>query len=307
MDLFRLALAAAIALPISYAGTPATARLAYRLGAIDRPDGVRKLHHRVTPRLGGLALLAAISPPLFFCFDSAIAPPLLAGGFLISAVGVCDDSHSLPPSVKLVCQSGVSLSAALLLAPPDATLAGLIFASVWICATLNAFNLIDGSDGLAAGQGALSGVLLAAFALSAGLSGELDMSLGGDLALASLALSAACLGFLPHNRARASVFLGDTGAMLIGCSVAILTLAFGARLMPIAALVSCALPMTELLSSVARRLARGSGLFCADRGHIHHRLADRGLSPKAIAIFAALASLAFGCLVLALYLLQNIA
>ena len=75
MDLFRLALAAAIALPISYAGTPVTARLAYRLGAIDRPDGVRKLHHRVTPRLGGLALLAAISPPLFFCFDSAIAPP----------------------------------------------------------------------------------------------------------------------------------------------------------------------------------------------------------------------------------------
>lgn len=300
MNLPLIFLVTAASAATSYIATPATAALARRIGAIDCPDGGRKRHARATPRLGGLALLVGLALSLLFLPTRLGA--ILSGACLIAAVGVCDDVYSLPPTVKLVCQSA---AAAIPLAF-GLSLGGDILSNaaslVWIVALTNAFNMIDGSDGLAASQGALSGALTAALLLAARLVGAAPAA-ALPAAVAALALSAACVGFLPHNRESARVFLGDSGSMLIGFSLATIPLAGGENAAPAVALGANLLPIAELAATVIRRAVAGRRLFSADRGHLHHILADAGLSPRAIAALQSLASLAIGCAVLTAMLL----
>lgn len=295
MNLQLILFAAVTSAALSYISTPATARLAFGIGAIDLPDGGRKRHVGAKPRLGGLALLVGFSFAILFCQRQAVA--LLSGACLIAAVGVCDDAYSLPPAAKLACQSAsatVPIAFGLSLGDTIVTFAASL---VWIVSLTNAYNMIDGSDGLAASQGALSGALTAALLLAARLVGVApDAALSA--AAAALALSAACVGFLPHNRESARVFLGDTGAMLIGFSLAAITLWGGGRAFVPVALGANLLPLSELISTVARRASRGARLFSADRGHLHHLMSDARLSPHAIAVTQALASLTAGCAVL---------
>jgi UDP-GlcNAc:undecaprenyl-phosphate GlcNAc-1-phosphate transferase len=278
--------------------TPAVRTLAHRLGLYDHAVGSRKVHGRPIPRVGGLAIVAAFYAPLLallavdsgvghlFYADSRRALGLFAGGLAVAALGVYDDVRGANAPKKFLVQFAVAgLVYALGFridqianpfgAPVQLGALGLPFTLLWIAGVVNAMNLIDGLDGLA------GGVALAAvgttFALAA-VRGEPLML------LFTAALAGAILGFLFYNFNPASVFMGDTGSMFLGFVLATTAIQTNQKsstavaiLVPIIAL---GVPIADTLLAMIRRAARGSPLFQADRGHIHHRLLAAGLTHR---------------------------
>jgi UDP-GlcNAc:undecaprenyl-phosphate GlcNAc-1-phosphate transferase len=250
----------------TWALCPAVAALAMRWGAAVDPGG-RSIHATRTPRLGGLALYLPIVCSLLLA-GGEHAAGLIAGGTIVLVAGGWDDLRGLSPRSKIAAQ----LLAALILVADGYRITNLRLDPlgalpiggfegaaivVWIILVTNAFNLIDGVDGLAATL-----ALVAALAHAA---------LGSPPALA-LAMAGACLGFLRHNLPPARMFLGDTGSMLLGFYLAALPLAAPGPLnLPLAAGL-VAIPLGDVAACVARRWLRAKPLFAADRGHIHHRL-----------------------------------
>jgi len=302
--------------------TPLVRRAALALGAIDRP-GMRRVHATPVPRLGGLAILfaslvtIAASPILGVDVPALLAGGgwrfgwLLAGMVLAVATGFVDDVRGLDPLPKLVLSAG---AAALALGGgfgfggftnpftgsfiAFGALAG--FATVlWIVAVTNAFNLIDGLDGLAAGVALIASLTLFAVSLMEGRA---------EAGLVWAVLAGALLGFLPYNFHPASIFLGDSGSLLLGYLLAVLalqSLAKGATLvLVLVPVLALGLPVIEVVSTVFRRTrSTGAGsVFRADHDHIHHRLLGRGLTHRGTvvslyAVCAALGALAFTAVV----------
>ncbi|MBR5342703.1 MAG: undecaprenyl/decaprenyl-phosphate alpha-N-acetylglucosaminyl 1-phosphate transferase [Oscillospiraceae bacterium] len=279
--------------------TPPVRQLALRLGAVDRPGG-RRVNRRPVPRMGGLALSAAFlaAAPLFCAADGPLLG-LLCGALLIAALGAADDLLDLRPGLKLLGQlaaaapalkggivlRSVSLPSGESLALPPALAAGLTL--LWLVACTNAVNLIDGLDGLAVGVSALGSLsmLLVALSLSA-----------PAVAVLLAALTGACLGFLPYNRSPAQIFMGDAGSQFLGFALGALSvmglLKFHALVSFFVPLLALSVPLADTLFAVLRRLRRGQSPFRADRGHIHHRLLDLGLSQKqAVAVLYGASSL----------------
>jgi UDP-GlcNAc:undecaprenyl-phosphate/decaprenyl-phosphate GlcNAc-1-phosphate transferase len=289
-------LPALIAGALAFALTPLVSRLAVRVGAVDMP-GERKVHTTPVPRLGGLAVVTAIAV-VFFCAQRlsggrwAVPPHLAAGlgfGILpILLVSIADDISSVGAHYKLLAHLvgaviAVSLDISL---SPIVHLFGSPIAIGWIAAPLsvlwivgvtNAFNIIDGLDGLSTGLALISALSMAAvFALVAqpGMAGV------------SLVLAGALSGFLPYNTHPARLFLGDTGATAIGFCLAVFALRGGstlstgfAALLPLFIL---GLPIADTLLAMVRRMLRriehrDGGVFEADRNHIHHRLLALGV------------------------------
>lgn len=309
-----IAAAASVAFLVSLVTTPLVRRLAILCGATDMPDA-RRVHLRPTPRGGGLAVALAAFIALALATDpsSHLMYPL-AGALFLLVVGIVDDLRSLRAEIKLVAQVIAAVLAVagglrfdLFGAEPGLVL-GLVDAAVtvvWIVLITNAFNLADGLDGLASGLGVISFVALAAAGLHA-----------GDLGAATppLVLTAALLGFLPYNFNPATIFLGDTGSLLIGYAISVLALhgPGGTALPPLAAFLLVAIPATDTFLAIARRFlsrslrAWGEGDFWGgitgglrnmvspDRRHIHHRLIDLGFSHRraVILIYIAAASTA---------------
>jgi UDP-GlcNAc:undecaprenyl-phosphate/decaprenyl-phosphate GlcNAc-1-phosphate transferase len=270
---------------------------AIRNGWVDKPDGKRKLHSHPIPRIGGiglyLALIGGMVPIVFL--HTAVAEYMfrhardlgfiLALAGLMMLVGLWDDLQNVSPWKKFAVQSLVALLCwmagfrILQVWAGDHIhlwwLLSLPLTILWIVGITNAFNLIDGMDGLAAGA-----AMFATLAM-------LMVSVIGDLALSALILSAlagAILGFLRYNFNPASIFLGDSGSYLLGFLLSLLavkgsqksTAAF-AIAVPIVAL---GLPMLDTGLAIARRFVRGKPIFSADRHHIHHLLIKRGLGPR---------------------------
>ena len=300
----RVVLALLAAAAVCMAATPAVRKLAIRIGAMDMPGESRRVNTTPIPRMGGIAIflgfLAGVLP-----FSSLALPVqgILLGSLIIVALGVVDDIVSLRPWIKLLVQcaaAGVAIAHGVqihILTNPR------IFGEViplgalsipatllWIVGITNALNLIDGLDGLAAG---VSGIGCASMlAVSLFLPGATDVSvlLG--------ALGGACLGFLPFNRNPARVFMGDTGALLLGfvlSTASVLGLFKMYTVVTFAVpLLALALPLSDTLFAIVRRLYRGENPMKADRGHIHHRLLALGLNQKqAVAVLYAV-SLIFG-------------
>ena len=273
-------------------------------GIVDRPDHFRKLHSRPIPRVGGIAIaiayalsfvLALLVP---FSSKSTIDPALphiwqlCLAAFLVFATGLTDDLIGLNPRWKLAEQ---------ILAAGMAYMAGIQihlfpgswfdqFLSIpvtllWIVGCTNAFNLIDGMDGVAAGVGLFATITVLISAL---------MSQNLQLALVTVPLVGALLGFLRYNFNPASVFLGDCGSLLIGFLLgcyAILWSHKSATLLGMTApLMAMSIPLLDVGLSIIRRFLRHQPIFGADRGHIHHKLLDRGLTPRRAAILLYLAS-----------------
>ena len=285
--------------------TPVSIRCAYALGAVDLPDGNRHLHPHPTPRLGGLALFfsSALLALAFFPLDAKIAA-WLSGGALLTALGVSDDVYTLPPLVKLVAMLAVcALPAAFGLAPEAISFGGYtislpaylgcLFSLFGVLLLTNAFNLIDGADGLCA---ALS--LVGAFALFLS---------GGDAL--SLLLFGTVLGFLPYNlplrtpfwqkgKTRTRSFLGDTGALFLGYSLSVFSLA--KPVFQFTVPFFFAIPVFDLARVFAVRLFRGKNPFYADRTHLHHRLAARGYAVEEILSVCTLYAILFASIGLAL-------
>src|SRR5579872_1233381 len=254
---------------------------------VDRP-GFRKVHAYPIPRVGGVAiavayLLALLSiPESREPFDAPFAWKLIPGAAIVFGTGILDDLFSLKPLVKLaglitaasiVFWSGLHIgNLASYTVPIWLDYPLTIF---WLLLTSNALNLIDGLDGLCAGMGLLSTLALFTAAV---------LHHNTPLAYATFPLAGALLGFLLHNLNPATVFLGDSGALLVGflvgCYGMIWTQKTSTLLSMLVPLLAISIPLLDASLSVLRRFLRKQPIFKADREHIHHRLLDRGLSPR---------------------------
>ncbi len=287
-----------LSLVVAGALTPLVRRFALRLGLLDHAIGSRKIHGRPVPRLGGLAIMAGFYSPLLalaiyetgvgamFYAHSKTALALLGGGLVIGALGVYDDIRGANAYQKFAVQIVLALwlywagFRVEVVAVPFGAQVSLGFIALpltvlWIVGVINALNLIDGMDGLAAG--------VALFAIAANLVIAV-LRLDPLMTLFMAALGGAVLGFLFYNFNPASIFMGDTGSMFLGLVLAVSSLQTSQKsstavafLVPIVVL---GLPIADTLLALVRRAARGLPLFSADREHVHHRLLALGLSQR---------------------------
>ena len=248
--------------------TPVAAAIASRTGLVDLP-GPLKVHDRPVPYLGGAALLAAIAGPVAGAHPVALIPLALA-----FCLGLADDLGDLPPRMRLILEIGIGVATAFTFADHELPRVGL--SVVVVVLLLNAVNLLDGLDGLAASVGIGS---TAGFALL----------LSGATRALPFALMGALFGFLVWNRPPARVYLGDAGSYLIGTALAISMLDAWQRPAPVAAgallLVGVAAGDTGI--AIVRRLRARRPMLKGDRGHVYDQLVDRGWHPlRALAVFA---------------------
>ena len=295
-DVFWVSLPAVAAAALAFGFTPLVARVAVRVGAIDIPDA-RKVHDRPIPRLGGLAIVASIALVLggaqLLSADRwelplHLAPGLGLGVLPILLVSIWDDIQSVGARRKLIAHTlgavmavalGISLGPVVHLfgVPIEIGWIARPLSVLWIVAVTNAFNLIDGLDGLSAGLALIAAASMAAVFAIVGQSNMVGVA---------LVLAGALLGFLPYNLHPARLFMGDTGATAIGFCLAAFALRGGstlssgfAALLPVFIL---GLPIADALVAVARRTLHRleyhtGGVFDADRDHIHHRLLALGV------------------------------
>lgn len=267
----------------SWIATPLAAALARRVDLVDHPGG-RHAHRAPTP----LAGMAPVGAALLMCavlLPADVGLPLLAGGIAMLAVGMIDDRYDLSPLVKLLGQTvAVAIPVLWGLGPATFTLPVLggldlgpwrvVAWILWGLVIVNALNLIDGHDGLASGIVVISGVTLVTIA-------ALDGRIAGAV-IAAAAVGAAA-GFLPRNLPPAQVFLGDGGALGLGFLLAMGSIAGQAKtaaaISLVFPLIVLAAPLLDVTHAIGRRTLRGAAPWRADRGHVHHRLAARGLSP----------------------------
>ncbi|MBR1496860.1 MAG: undecaprenyl/decaprenyl-phosphate alpha-N-acetylglucosaminyl 1-phosphate transferase [Oscillospiraceae bacterium] len=300
----KVLLAVAAAAAVAFGATPIVKNFATRVGAIDVPDSKRRVHDHPIPRMGGMAIFLGflISVLLFVRIDTQVQG-ILIGAVIIVATGVVDDIVQLRWFVKLGAQVVAAVVAIVhgvviqgLMNPnvfsPHETLVTIGVLSIpitlfWIVGVTNAVNLIDGLDGLACGVSAISSVTMLVAAL---------MVAEPNVALLLAALAGGCLGFIPYNMNPAKIFMGDTGALLLGyvlATVSILGLfKFYAVITFIVPILALALPLFDTTFAIIRRLLRGQNPMTPDRGHLHHRLIDHGLSQKqAVAVLYSLSAM----------------
>ena len=288
--------AAALAFGLALVVTPPVRRWAFKCGAVDRPEA-RKVHRRLMPRMGGMAVYIGFVTAVLLTRE--ITPQvagLLAGGSLILLIGILDDTRGLSPRLKLAGQVAAALAVipfglkVEFLTNPfgnDAIDLGLLAIPVtvlWLVSVTNAVNLIDGLDGLASGTSSIAALTLAAVVWidisnnNGGSSGQ------GDAVALALILAAAVLGFLRYNFYPARIFLGDSGSMFLGFSVAALAvmgLAKSATFISVVVpMVVLGIPILDTLFAIVRRWFGHRPIFSPDKEHLHHRLMDLGLSHR---------------------------
>ncbi|OHB77461.1 MAG: hypothetical protein A2W31_09420 [Planctomycetes bacterium RBG_16_64_10] len=272
--------------------TPLARLAARRHGVVDHPDGRRKLHCGPVPLWGGVAVYLALSLGLVAAgligradqsglVDLAPIVALTAGG--VCLIGCVDDRLDLKPRFKLLLQTAATIPVimagywvqriALFGYSIDLGWSGALLTMFWLVACINAVNLLDGMDGLASMVGVFSALSIA---LIAAIGGHLQVT------LIAVALAGALAGFLAYNLPPASIYLGDSGSMVIGLVVGVLafqgSLTASAALSITVPLLVMTIPMLDAVLAVTRRRLSGRPFDAADRGHIHHRLLSQGLT-----------------------------
>lgn len=274
-------------------------------------DAVPQHHHThigVIPRIGGVGLVASFTLTYLLCFflldasdnQSLIHFAVFAGGAGAFFIGFIDDLKPLGAKVKLLAQviiallayqSGLAIER---FTVPFTDLSielgmlSMLLTIFWFVAMMNLINLIDGLDGLAGGIGLMLMCLLAYLSIDKGAAFSSILSIG---------MAGAIIGFLFHNFPPANVYLGDSGAYLIGYVIAAVSLINSEKGAVVAALIApalaLALPIIDVCFALMRRALQGLPLFRPDRGHIHHRILGTGLSRRntvlvlyAISLFA---------------------
>ncbi len=287
-----------IALILSLSFTPIVRALALRWNLVDRPDA-RKVHKKPIPRVGGVAVSAAY-------FGSCILGGLLAMNFLpdlpvafstiksigpatllIFLIGLADDILNLRPWQKfavqiaaslLVVSAGVHMGDSYLFV--GFPILARVAAAIWLLACTNAVNLIDGLDGLAAG--------IALLATTTTLIASL-MSGNFELTIATAPLAGALIGFLVFNSNPASIFLGDSGSLVLGFLLGCFSLLWSAKSATLlgmtAPLIALSIPLIDTSLAILRRFLRGQPIFLPDRSHVHHRLLALGLTHRRAVLF----------------------
>jgi UDP-GlcNAc:undecaprenyl-phosphate GlcNAc-1-phosphate transferase len=290
-----------VAAAIAAIVTPLAARLARRLGMVDRPRD-RGLGSRETPLLGGLAIFAGIVVAVAIFMPHAIILPrsarasdvhptvstwgLIAGAGLIVLVGAIDDWLDLPWWLKLIGQVGAAVVAVEAGAVvTDVTVpfvgafqfpnAGGVLTVLWLVVLMNVVNFTDGVDGLAAGLCTIDGVAFAVIAF--------DLGVPGAAILAALTAGAS-LGFLAHNFHPASIFMGDAGSNLLGYMLGVAAVAGSLKTNAVVALlvplVILAVPFLDTSFVVAKRLKYRRAPWAPDTEHFHHRFSRIGFSQR---------------------------
>ncbi len=309
------ALVLLMAAVFSLALTPIVRNAARARGLVDSPDGRRKLHAAPVPRIGGLAvflsfalslgaIVAAVPDALGGRGTAALGSlHLVIASAAVMLVGLADDLRGVRPWAKLLVQAGAavylyvngyqiqSLSNPFGASTWELGPLALPVTLLWFVGMSNAFNLIDGLDGLAAGVGLFSTTTLFIAAL---INGRLEA------ALLATALAGALLGFLRYNFNPASIFLGDSGSLFVGFALAAFALRSwmksSAAIAVAAPLLALALPILDATIAVTRRAISGKPLFDADGDHIHHRLVRMGFTPRRVVILLYAVAAAFGAL-----------
>lgn len=272
--------------------TPIAKTISIKLNAVDKPKK-RGMHKTPLPRLGGIAIVSGFMGAMLILFPFAqdIRTPqfagLTAGAFIIVILGILDDIYDLPAGVKLCFQiiaaatavfSGIRMNIQMEQLGIISMLVETFSVPItflWIIGLTNAVNLIDGLDGLAAGVSSIASISLMVLCLITG---------GEEAVLFAAALAGACLGFLPRNFNPAEIIMGDCGATFLGYVLAVTSIM---GLFKGYALLSCVLaalvlafPILDTAFAIIRRFLNKQPILRADRGHLHHRLIDRGLSQK---------------------------
>ncbi len=294
-----------VAVVATMALTPLAKRIAQATDAIDYPDS-RRVNTHPTPRMGGIAIFGGIAiscilievgvhafgwiDPFRSYFGFTIDfPVLFAGIAFMFAVGVVDDIKNLKAPVKLAGQiiaaTICSASGLLLSNIQNPFVEGAFIEFGWLSypitifylvAFANIINLIDGLDGLASGISGISAATIFAFSALAGRF---------DAAIFAVIVVGACVGFLRYNHHPASIFMGDSGALLLGVTLGVVSLLAVARstlfislLVPI---MAAGVPITDTAVAIIRRKRAHQRVDQPDRGHIHHRLLSAGYSQQA--------------------------
>lgn len=264
-------------------------------GVVDHPDAVRKVHRYPIPRVGGLAIAISYLVAYLMVRPEEGSPlaqqlslvwKLLPGAAVAFGIGLLDDLFDLRAWVKLVGQlvpAGLACAGGVRIlsiggASTDAWW-NVPLTILWLLACMNAFNLVDGLDGLAVGVGLFATLTVFAAAL---------MQHNMVLAVATFPLAGALLAFLCYNFNPATIFLGDSGSLLIGfllgCYAAIWSNKSATLLGMTAPLMALSIPLLDVALAIVRRFLRRQPIFEADRGHIHHRLLDRGFTPRRVVL-----------------------
>ena len=287
---WALAGAAGAAFFVVLALTPVVERFACRRGWLDRPGG-RHQHTRAVPRLGGVALFAGLVAGCGVLWAAGLGQsvaPALAGASVVWLVGLWDDLRGLRPAAKLAGQVAAALVSVALGLRVEFVTAPHLWKSapaevlhlgwssypltvLWLVSLSNAVNLLDGLDGLAAGVVAIAAVPTAVAALGRGFV---------EAAALLAVLGAGCLAFLRYNFHPARIFMGDSGALLLGFTFGAAAVAGTAKgpaamtlLVPV---LSLGVPLLDTAWAVVRRLRAGRSVAEADAGHLHHRLLNGG-------------------------------
>jgi UDP-GlcNAc:undecaprenyl-phosphate GlcNAc-1-phosphate transferase len=314
------------ALALGLVATPLVQKLAVKVNALDLP-GERKLHRQPVPRLGGIAIYLSfvitlnsgllVSDALLKLVDDSLRGwlGLLFGGSIVLALGIVDDLYQLKPSAKLsfqllaaavVCLAGLRITQ---ITNPFNGVIVLGWLSIpmtllWIVGITNAMNLLDGLDGLASGVAAIITAAILSISLANGTYGT---------ALVSAILCGSTLGFLRYNFNPARIFMGDSGSMFLGFTLAVISLQGTQKSTTAVAIfipiLFFGLPIADTLLAMGRRLIGGGGqdrvrrysrVFEADREHIHHKLIDLGFSHRSAVLTLYVVTLGLSCVAFAI-------
>jgi len=307
-----------IAALLAYLLTPLAMRLATRAGAIDEPDSGRRIHLRPIPRAGGLAVMAAFviiglaalglqwQTELYtsgrpweldrWLLEENEIIAVFVGAVLAAAFGFIDDKWQIRARWQFVFQLALAGFAVLLglqileinnpleflggvFADDTLVFEGILAALVtalWIVGMINSINFIDGLDGLSTGVAIIAALTLGFVSLG------YQSSYQPMVALLCAVFAGALLGYLPWNFNPAKVFIGTTGVMVMGYLLAVLAILGSAKVA--VALLILGVPIIDTFWIITRRLLSGHSPFTPDRGHIHHRLLDLGLSHRGVVL-----------------------
>jgi len=277
--------------------TPLVIWFAPRIGAVDRP-GVRTIHERPVPRIGGVAIFVAAMSLIVAVLhiDNVIGEAframwlrmttLLCTSSFIFLVGLVDDLRGLPARIKFaaevlaavgLCAAGIRIESIGLTSDlsPHLGQAGCVLTVLWVVGVTNAVNLSDGLDGLAAGISAIACGVIAVLALYGGST---------IMAILALALVGSLSGFLVFNFNPAKIFMGDCGSLFLGYTIAassVMCMTKSSALVGLALpALALGIPIFDTLFSMLRRFLERRSLFAPDRSHFHHRLLDMGLRQR---------------------------
>jgi UDP-GlcNAc:undecaprenyl-phosphate GlcNAc-1-phosphate transferase len=292
-----LLILAVLSFCVAFVLTPLCRDLAIRWGLVDQPDNIRKFHPRSIPQVGGIAIFIAyvISFAIFLPSSQfgdmvrnhlGVVRNLFPAATIVFITGLLDDLIGLKAWQKFTGQfaaaaiavwSGVQIPVIVWHQLPSWSAIPLTL--LWLVGCTNAFNLIDGVDGLAAGIGLLATITILIAAL-------LDRNIA--LAIATVPLTGALVAILCFNFNPASIFLGDSGSLfigfLLGCYAVIWSQKSATILAMTAPLIALSIPLLDTGLAIIRRFLRHQPIFGADHGHIHHKLLARGLTPRRVVI-----------------------